>query len=164
MLKFEPLCLSTQSVIFLSLKLKRGLNALLPARVGLGALVFGTQSVFCFVAQNGCMSASSLWWPFSHAFNLWPLHCASDIALALPFFVYSVTCFQRFFEEEPVQVFLEARGYATVGQRWKSLLSIAESACAAVLLSFVLFVNCSGSWPQRRVAVGGKSHIRGVTV
>jgi hypothetical protein len=37
MLKFEPLCLSTQTVISLSLKLKRGSNALLPGRVGLVA-------------------------------------------------------------------------------------------------------------------------------
>jgi hypothetical protein len=40
MLGFGSLCLSTQSVISLSLKLKQGLNALLPARVGLGALAF----------------------------------------------------------------------------------------------------------------------------
>ena len=39
MFDFEPLCLSTQSVIFLRLKLKRGLNALLPASVGLRASV-----------------------------------------------------------------------------------------------------------------------------
>jgi len=38
MLKFEPLCLSTQTVISLRLKLKRGLNALLPAHVGLETL------------------------------------------------------------------------------------------------------------------------------
>ena len=40
MLRFEPLCLSTQCVIFLRLKLKRELNASLPAHVGLGALAF----------------------------------------------------------------------------------------------------------------------------
>jgi hypothetical protein len=40
MLGFEPLCLSTQTVISLRLKLKRGLNALLPIRVGLGAPAF----------------------------------------------------------------------------------------------------------------------------
>jgi hypothetical protein len=40
MLGFEPLCLSTQTVILLRLKLKRGLNALLPAPVGLGHLAF----------------------------------------------------------------------------------------------------------------------------
>jgi hypothetical protein len=37
MLGFEPLCLSTQTVISLSLKLKRELNASLTAHVGLGA-------------------------------------------------------------------------------------------------------------------------------
>ena len=40
MLDLEPLLLSTQTVISLSLKLKRGLNALLPAHVGLRALAF----------------------------------------------------------------------------------------------------------------------------
>jgi len=40
MLKIEPLCLSTQTVISLRLKLKRELNALLPARVGLGTPAF----------------------------------------------------------------------------------------------------------------------------
>ena len=40
MLACEPLCLSTQTVIFLSLKLKRGLNASLPAHVDLGAPAF----------------------------------------------------------------------------------------------------------------------------
>jgi hypothetical protein len=40
MLACEPLCLSTQTVIFLRLKLKRGLNAPLPAHVGSGAPAF----------------------------------------------------------------------------------------------------------------------------
>jgi hypothetical protein len=40
MLGSEPLCLSTQTVISLRLKLKRELNALLPARVGLRAPAF----------------------------------------------------------------------------------------------------------------------------
>jgi hypothetical protein len=35
MLKKEGLCLSTQTVISLRLKLKQGLNPLLPTRVGL---------------------------------------------------------------------------------------------------------------------------------
>jgi hypothetical protein len=40
MLRFEPLCLSTQSVISLRLKLKRGLNPWLLAHVGLEAPAF----------------------------------------------------------------------------------------------------------------------------
>jgi hypothetical protein len=40
MLEFESLCLSTQCVISLRLKLKLELNALLPAHVGLGAPAF----------------------------------------------------------------------------------------------------------------------------
>jgi hypothetical protein len=50
-LEFEPLCLSTQSVIFLRLKLKRGLNALLPAHVGLGAPAFEYSIRDFFEAQ-----------------------------------------------------------------------------------------------------------------
>jgi hypothetical protein len=52
MLKFEPLCLSTQSVISLSLKLKLGLNALLPTRVSLRALVFEYSIRDFFEPQN----------------------------------------------------------------------------------------------------------------
>ena len=52
MLKFEPLCLSTQSVISLSLKLKRGLNASLPAHVGLRALAFEYSNRDFFETQK----------------------------------------------------------------------------------------------------------------
>jgi hypothetical protein len=63
MLEFEPLCLSTQTVISLRLKLKRGLNALLPERVNSGVLVFEysirdffePQNVILMVASLGCM-------------------------------------------------------------------------------------------------------------
>jgi hypothetical protein len=48
MLGWEPLCLSTQSVISLRLKLKWGLNALLPVHVGLGtpALEYSIRGFF----------------------------------------------------------------------------------------------------------------------
>jgi hypothetical protein len=52
MLRSEPLCLSTQSVISLSLKLKRGLNALLPASVGLRAPVLEHSIRDFFEPQN----------------------------------------------------------------------------------------------------------------
>ena len=51
MLACEPLCLSTQSVISLRLKLKRELNPLLPARVGLGAPAFQYSNRDFFEAQ-----------------------------------------------------------------------------------------------------------------
>jgi len=52
MLEFEALCLSTQFVISLRLKLKWGLNALLPAHLGLGALVFEYSIPDFFEAQT----------------------------------------------------------------------------------------------------------------
>ena len=52
MLSFEALCLSTQCVIFLRLKLKQELNALLPAHVGLGALAFEHSNRDFFETQN----------------------------------------------------------------------------------------------------------------
>jgi hypothetical protein len=52
MLKSEPLCLSTQCVIFLRLKLKWELNALLPAPVGLGHLAFEYSNRDFFEPQN----------------------------------------------------------------------------------------------------------------
>jgi hypothetical protein len=55
MLEFEPLCLSTQTVISLSLKLKRELNALLPIRVGLGTLAFEYSNRDFFEAHNGLL-------------------------------------------------------------------------------------------------------------
>jgi hypothetical protein len=56
MLVCESLCLSTQSVISLRLKLKWGLNALLPAHVGLGASAFECSIRDFFEAQKlrGC--------------------------------------------------------------------------------------------------------------
>jgi hypothetical protein len=51
MLEFKSLCLSTQCVISLRLKLKRGLNALLPAHVGLGAPAFEYSNRDSFEAQ-----------------------------------------------------------------------------------------------------------------
>jgi hypothetical protein len=53
MLACEPLCLSTQTVISLSLKLKRELNALLPAHVGLGAPAFEYSNRDFFEVQLG---------------------------------------------------------------------------------------------------------------
>ena len=44
--------MSTQCVIFLRLKLKRELNALLPARVGFGTLAFKYSSRNFLEAQN----------------------------------------------------------------------------------------------------------------
>jgi hypothetical protein len=52
MLVCEALCLSTQSVFFLRLKLKRELNVLLPARVGLGAPAFEYPMRDFFEAQK----------------------------------------------------------------------------------------------------------------
>jgi hypothetical protein len=46
------LCLSTQTVISLRLKLKRGLNALLPAHFGLGPLAFEYSIRDFFEPQN----------------------------------------------------------------------------------------------------------------
>jgi hypothetical protein len=59
MLACEPLCLSTQTVISLSLKLKRGLNVLLPTHVGLGAPALECSIRDFFEAQKlmGCTRA-----------------------------------------------------------------------------------------------------------
>jgi hypothetical protein len=54
MLKKEGLCLSTQCVFFLRLKLKRGLNVLLPAHVGLGHLAFEYSFRVFLEAQTVC--------------------------------------------------------------------------------------------------------------
>jgi hypothetical protein len=52
MLKSEPPCLSTQTVISLSLKLKLELNASLPAHVNSGVLVFEYSNRVFLEAQN----------------------------------------------------------------------------------------------------------------
>jgi hypothetical protein len=52
MLKSESLCLSTQCVISLRLKLKWELNALLPEHVGFGTLAFKYSSRNFLEARN----------------------------------------------------------------------------------------------------------------